>query len=119
MELEDLIQTRPVSRSDLRVWYGQILEQADGAGLSTSELAARLGCSRETVYAWRRRLRGRMIGVDQPPNGRLVRVEVARPNPTASTETFEVRTRSGHAILVPHDFDSSALVSLIRVLEGC
>ena len=119
MELEAFIGTRPSARRDVRAWYEQLLELADRAGLSSAELATRLGCSRETIYAWRRRLRKKADVENEALKRELVRVQVAEPVAVPKTERPEVRTRSGHSILVPGAFDPVTLGAVVGVLEQC
>lgn len=119
MELEALIEARPSARKDICGWYRQLLEQSDQAGLSTADLATRLGCSRETIYAWRRRLKSPSGEVSKSGKRQLVRVQVAEPLAAASADRVEVRTRCGRSILVPDTFDPATLAAIVGVLEQC
>jgi transposase-like protein len=124
MDLEALIAARPGSRSDLGAWYFSIPEAAEPAGLSIAQLSKLLGCSRETLYAWRRRLDGTAAagGTRVAPPAGLVRVTVSEadagevPSPVPP---LEVRTRSGRGVLVPPGFDPDQLAAIVEVLEAC
>jgi transposase-like protein len=124
MDLEALIAARPASRSDLGAWYSSILEAAEPAGLSIAQLSKRLGCSREALYAWCRRLDGTVAarGARSAPPAGLVRVTVSEacagetPN---NTTHLEVRTRSGRGVLVPPGFDPDHLAAVVEALEAC
>ena len=125
MEIDDLLTSRPAGHRGLSEWYLKLIETGLAAGLSTDEIAKRAGCSRVTIYAWRRRLglaaRSPRFSVDAdqaPP--RLVQVQVAPSStPLAKNSTFEVRLRSGHSVLIPIHFDPSALSAVVRALEQC
>lgn len=122
MEIEDLIQARPAGHSQKTTWYRELLEAADQHGLSASELADRAGCSLGTIYNWRRRLsNGSSVNpAPEPAAQRLVRVHVpANPTPPISQGAFELRLRHGRSVIVPNQFDSHALASLVEVLEQC
>ena len=118
MELTALINARPADRRELPAWYGEVIATATSEGLSVPDLANRLGCSNETVYSWRRRLRGGALTDPTARRPRLLRVKVARSGVT-SPDRLEVRLQSGRSILVPNSFDAEALVSVIGVLEQC
>jgi hypothetical protein len=118
MELEALLAARPPRREDLGAWYSQLLDAADRAGTPVPELADRLGCSRETIYSWRRRLTKEKSAVSLPAAG-LVRVQVTEPAPVPDANRIEVRTRTGHTVLIPTGFDPSALATVVRALERC
>ena len=118
MELESLLTARPSRRRDLGVWYSQVLEAAEREGVTIPELAQKLGCCQETVYSWRRRLRRAENHSSPTPTG-LVRVQVAEPLAPSDSSRLEVRTRTGRAVLVPNDFDASALATVVAVLERC
>ena len=118
MDLEALLAARPFRREELGAWYSQLLEAAERARTSIPALARRLGCSRETIYAWRRRLTREASDASRPPAG-LVRVQVTEPATAPDADRFEVRTRTGRAVLVPAGFDPSALAALVVVLEQC
>jgi len=118
MDLEALLEARPRRRGDLRAWYSRLLEAAERRGTPVPELARRLGCSQETVYSWRRRLRKKPSGASRSP-ARLVRVQVAEPAAAAGDSRLEVRTRTGRSVLVPSGFDPSALAAVLAALERC
>ena len=118
MDLEALIAARPPRREDLGAWYSEILDAAERAGTRVPDLARRLGCSIETVYSWRRRLK-RGPGVASQPASGLVRVEIAEPAHGHDDDRFEVRTRSGRSVLVPAGFDPRALAAVVAALEAC
>lgn len=92
--------------------------------MSVAQLSKRIGCSRETLYAWRRRLNGTAAGSDtrsvSPPG--LVRVTVneqATEKALAPAPLLEVRTRTGRGVLVPPGFDPGQLAAVLEVLEAC
>jgi transposase-like protein len=124
MDLDSLIAARPADRSDLSGWYSSIFESAEASGLSVAQLSQRLSCSRETLYAWRRRLSGSAAGSGtqsvSPPG--LVRVTVseqASEEESAPAPHLEVRTRTGRGVLVPPGFDPHQLAAVLEVLEAC
>ena len=119
MDLESLIAARPKRRENLRAWYEALLEAADCTGTSVSELACLLGCSRETVYSWRRRLSQLQTDEDDHTSPRLVRVRVAETSATQDAARLEIRARSGHAVLVPSTFDPRTLATVLEVLARC
>jgi hypothetical protein len=119
MELDSLIEGRPKRREDVGAWYARLLEAADCAGISVRELAARLGCSLETVYAWRRRLSGREAHGGKGRSTGLIRVRVAESSPSDARARLEIRTPSGHSVLVPSHFDPDALATVVAVLSRC
>ena len=118
MTLEALLSSRPRRRTDLGPWYAQVLDTAARDKTSISELAKKLNCSRETIYAWRRRLTksGRSPG---RPAGGLVRVQVTESERDSQPQRIEVRTRGGRSVIVPQRFDPADLATLITVLERC
>jgi hypothetical protein len=118
MDLEALLAARPSRRADLGTWYSRLLGAADRDGVSVRELAERLGCSREAVYFWRRRLTNEARASSRRSAG-LVRVQVTEPAPEPDTGLLEVRTRTGRSVLVPPGFDPSALAAVVAVLERC
>jgi transposase-like protein len=87
--------------------------------VSVRELAERVGCSREAVYSWRRRLTTSDASASSRRCAGLVRVQVTEPAPEPDTGLLEVRTRSGRSVLVPPGFDPSALAAVVAVLERC
>ncbi len=118
MELQSLITSRPESRAALGPWYRDLLRAADRDSVSVAQLATRLGCSRETLYAWRRRSLRPVDQPSMPAPAKLVRVKVAdAPSPTACH--LEVRLRSGHSVVVPGAFDPAVLAAVVEVLEQC
>ena len=118
MDLEALLAARPFRREELGAWYLQLLEAAERARISIPTLARRLGCSRETIYSWRRRLTKEPSEPPRAPAG-LVRVQVTEPATALDADRLEVRTRSGRSVLVPAGFDPSALAAVVAVLERC
>jgi len=116
MTLEALLEARPSRRNDLGTWYSQLLEAAAREGTSVAALADLLGCARETIYAWKRRL-AKAADAAAPPPG-LVRVRVAR-EAKRDEERFEVRLRSGRSVLVPNSFEPLALAAVVAALEQC
>ena len=118
MTLESLLEARPTHRTDLGDWYAQILAIAERDGIRIPELAERLGCARETVYSWRRRLTKKTRAPFRPAVG-LVRVQVAESAHESETQRFEVRTRNGRSVFVPNRFDPSTLAAVVTALERC
>ena len=121
MELETTINARS-RRDHLDRWYGRLLKAASRAGVSVAELARRVDCSPETIYAWRRRLAtaGPVSIAEHAPG--LLRVQLAPagdPDPGVGPDHLEVRLRSGRSVLVPAAFDRNALAAIVEVLEGC
>ena len=119
MELEALIEARPARRDHLVVWYGQLLEAADRARVSVADLAERLNCSRETIYAWRRRVGPAARAEPRPQTPGLVRVQVAERTQSVGLDHLEIRLRSGRSVLVPATFEPTALAAVLEVLERC
>ncbi len=117
MKLEALLKARPSGRKELGTWYAELLDEAAREGTSVAALAELLGCSRETIYAWKRRLVSSASGAAPPPG--LVRVRVAQPLATREVERLEVRVRGGRSVLVPGGFDSATLAAVVTVLEQC
>lgn len=118
MDFEALLAARPSRRSDLGAWYSQLLEEVERTGTSIPELAERLGCAGETIYAWRRRLR-KAARRGSRRSTRLVRVQVAEGTPDPEAGRLEVRTRNGRSVFVQTGFDPSALAAVVAVLERC
>jgi hypothetical protein len=118
MDLEALLAARPSRREDLGAWYSRLLEAAERAGTPVPVLARRLGCSRETIYSWRRRMTKQAGETSRPAVG-LVRVQVSDPTPEPDAGRLEVRTRTGRSVLVSTGFDPSTLAAVVAVLERC
>lgn len=117
MKLEALLKARPSRRKDLRTWYSELLDEAAHEGTSVAALAGQIGCSRETLYAWKRRLA--KAGEATAPRAGLVRVRVTPPPTARDTERLEVRVQEDRSVLVPNGFNASTLAAVVAVLEQC
>lgn len=98
----------------LAAYYGELLAEQEGSGLSVTEFAEEAGVSAATLYAWRRRLRGRA------GKAKLLEVDVIEGGSEASGSQFvtlEVDER--FRIELPGDFDEDALMRLLGVLDRC
>ena len=111
-----------MKRADRAQWRARV-DRWKASGLSGPAFAAQLGCSAQSLYAWRDRL-----SVDTPrleDNGStdvspLTLDSFAEVRPEGfvfSKEGFEMTLPSGVQVRVPVDFDSEALLKLIRILE--
>ena len=118
MDLEALLAERPARRRHLGDWYSKLLAAAEGEGSSVPQLARRLGCSSETIYSWRRRLRKDGPSRSLRQAG-LVRVQVLEPRAEPAVERVEVRTRTGYSVLVPSNFEPSVLAAVVATLDRC
>lgn len=122
MELESIINNRPRRRSELADWYRALLEAGEAVGLSTRDLASRLGCCAETVYGWRRKLRGTGSPATSTERRGLIEVRAVE-EPThggsRSEDRLEVRLLSGQVLLVPEGIDARTLTTVLEALGRC
>ena len=119
MNLESLLAARPSQREDLGAWYAKVLDVAERENRSVPELAEELGCSRETIYSWRRRLTNNDGQREVSRGVGLVRVQVTEAEARTTCGAIEIRTRGGRSILVHDGFEPSTLAAVVSVLERC
>ena len=83
------------------------------SGVTLSAFAAREGVSEMSVRRWARHFDAEATTRHEPM--RLVELVATASRETTRTD-FEVMLANGHAIRVPHEFDSERLRALIDVL---
>jgi hypothetical protein len=90
-------------------WRGR-LEAWDASGLSLRAFALREGLCLNSLFRWKRRLRGM-----PPAVGSFARVVVAAGMPTPAG-SFELLVRGGMSLRIPADFDEASLSRLVTLL---
>ena len=89
-----------------------LLAELDESGLGVAAFARSRGLKPHQLYVARRRLKA---GGTPAPVFDPVRILGA----AQSSGSFELRLRGGHQLIVPADFDASALRDLLEVLGSC
>lgn len=93
----------------------EVIGRFEESGQSGSEFCKSAGIVESTLYKWRKKLRPS----DEP---KLELIEAKIPQRLVvqdSNEPYEIRVKSGRAIIVSQSFDSTVLSELIRVVERC
>ena len=93
------------------------LEELERSGKTQAAFARSEGIPLSNLGYWRRRLRE--LGSALPPSpseSPLLPVHIIDSRPVSA---FELQTRQGHVLRVPHGFDESDLRKLMRVVESC
>ena len=90
-------------------WRGH-LESLDASGLSLRAFAVREGLNTNTLWGWKKRLRG-----TRPSPPTFVALSVT-PKPSA-LPGFELVLREGLVLRIPADFDAPVLARIVHALE--
>lgn len=94
-----------------RAEWIRLVAEADASGLSRRAFAEERGLSPQTLSWWTSRLRR-----EKREASTLVAVDVVADAP--SDATFRVELRGARSIVVPADFEETALRRLVVALEG-
>lgn len=113
-----------MNRSEERAAYWRrMITHQQSSGVSISAFCRKQNLSQPSFYAWRRKLEinGRTSG--EPAKERASSTSALNPTFVAvpgisAKSNFEIRLLNGTSIVVPSQFDESALQRVLGVVQG-